>query len=135
MPKKTSRFLLIQTLRLQRCRGVWWILESFNYNYFELNLKPQGVKFRMPVCLQCNSQVSDESVYCGNCGAAINSPAAPAPTSQNQMAQGSNTLPNTADGDVHVRLEKAMRRTELLSYAAAGLGLAILFAIIGIAFV
>jgi uncharacterized membrane protein YvbJ len=89
----------------------------------------------MPVCLQCNSQVSDESVYCGNCGAAINSPATPAPTSQNQMAQGSNTLPNTADGDVHVRLEKAMRRTELLSYAAAGLGLAILFAIIGIAFV
>ena len=52
------------------------------------------------------------------------------------MAQGPNTLPKTpADGDMHVRLEKAMRRTELLSYAAAGLGLAILFAIIGIAFV
>ena len=90
----------------------------------------------MPICLYCNSQVSEVAVYCGNSGAAINSPATPAPNSQNQMAQGPNTLPKTpADGDMHVRLEKAMRRTELLSYAAAGLGLAILFAIIGIAFV
>ena len=91
----------------------------------------------MPTCLHCNTQVSDATVYCGNCGAAINSPAIPVSASKNQVApQGSQASPNTpADGELYVRLEKAMRRTELLSYAAAGLGLAMLFAIIGVAFV
>jgi predicted amidophosphoribosyltransferase len=91
----------------------------------------------MPTCLHCNAQVSDAAVYCGNCGAAINSPATSVSTSQNQVTlQGSHASSNTpADGDLYMRLEKAMRRTELLSYAAAGLGLAMLFAIIGVAFV
>ncbi len=40
----------------------------------------------------------------------------------------------TTNDDLKARLEKAMRRTELLSYAVAGLGAAILFSLIIIAF-
>jgi hypothetical protein len=46
-------------------------------------------------------------------------------------------LPNTNgddDDDLSMRLEKAMQRSELLGYAAAGLAIAILAVIIGIAF-
>jgi hypothetical protein len=91
----------------------------------------------MPTCLHCDARVSDEGVSCGNCGAAINPPATPVDASQPQApsprSNPSPTAPSTED--LHVRLEKAMRRAELLSYAAAGLGVATLFAIIGIAFV
>ena len=90
----------------------------------------------MPTCLRCGSQVSDGGENCGNCGAAVNSPATSISTSQPQLTlQGSLTSPDvSSSGDMSVRLEKAMRRAELLSYAVAGLGVAILFAIIGIAF-
>ena len=91
----------------------------------------------MHTCLHCNAQISEGIFYCGNCGAAINSPATCVTASQPEVPpQGSPASSSTlADGDLHERLEKAMRRTELLSYAAAGLGIAILFAIIGVAFV
>ncbi|MCJ7762520.1 zinc-ribbon domain-containing protein [Candidatus Bathyarchaeota archaeon] len=82
----------------------------------------------MPACPHCGATVPEGAVYCVNCGAAINSPAASLSTSQPQVAsQGSS-------GDMSARLEKAMRRAELLSYAVAGLGVAILFVIILIAF-
>lgn len=79
----------------------------------------------MPTCLHCDATVSDGAVYCSNCGAA-----------QPQVtSQGSPTSPNeSSSGDMSARLEKAMRRAELLGYAAAGLGVAILVVIIGIAF-
>jgi hypothetical protein len=79
----------------------------------------------MPTCLSCDATVSDGAAYCSNCGAA-----------QSQVtSQGSLTSPNeSGSGDMSARLEKAMRRAELLSYAAAGLGVAILAVIIGIAF-
>jgi hypothetical protein len=90
----------------------------------------------MPTCLHCDATVSDEAVYCSNCGAAINSPVTSLSTSQPQVAsQGSPASPNTSgSGDLSARLEKAMRRAELLGYAVAGLGVAILVVIIGIAF-
>ena len=90
----------------------------------------------MPTCLNCDAKVSDRAVYCGNCGAALHSPAVSA-TSQPQVASsGSPAPPKASDNvDLSERLEKAMRRAELLCYAVAGLGIAILFAIIGIAFV
>ena len=91
----------------------------------------------MPTCLHCDATVPDGVVYCGNCGAAINSPAISVSTSQPQLtSQGSPASPNASSScDLSVRLEKAMRRAELLGYAAAGLGVAILFSIIGVAFV
>lgn len=82
----------------------------------------------MPTCPNCGATVSEGAVYCLHCGTAINSPATSSSTSQPQAtSQGSSS-------EMAARLEKAMRRTELLSYAAAGLGAAILFVIILIAF-
>ena len=91
----------------------------------------------MTTCLHSDARVSDEGVSCGNCGATINPPATPVNASQPQAASSGPTTPPNAPSseDLHVRLEKAMRRAELLSYAAAGLGVATLFATIGIAFV
>jgi hypothetical protein len=43
-----------------------------------------------------------------------------------------STTPKNFTGDQQARLARAMRRAELLSYAAAGLGLALLAAIIAI---
>jgi predicted amidophosphoribosyltransferase len=79
----------------------------------------------MPTCLSCDARVSDGAAYCSNCGAA-----------QPQVTpRGSPASPNEpGSDDMAARLEKAMRRAELLSYAAAGLGVAILAVIIGIAF-
>jgi hypothetical protein len=90
----------------------------------------------MPTCLHCDATVPYGAVYCGNCGAAINSPSTSLSTSKPQVAsQVSPTPPNASSSDdMSVRLEKAMRRAELLSYAAAGLAIAILVVIIGIAF-
>ncbi|MGA2683005.1 MAG: hypothetical protein ABSF44_14540 [Candidatus Bathyarchaeia archaeon] len=47
-------------------------------------------------------------------------------------SQESATPPNKQSEDQSARLERAMRRAELLSYAAAGLGIALLAVIIGI---
>ena len=76
----------------------------------------------MPTCQNCGATLPEGAFYCLNCGAAIKSPATPPSTSQ------------TSSDEIAKRLEKAMRRTELLTYAAAGLGAAILFVIILIAF-
>ncbi len=79
----------------------------------------------MSTCLHCDATIPDGTVYCSNCGAAQ-----PQATSH-----GSPTSPNESNsGDMSTRLEKAMRRAELLGYAVAGLGVAILSVIIGIAF-
>jgi hypothetical protein len=84
----------------------------------------------MPKRLRFDARVSEGAVHCG---APINSPVTSVSASQPQAPSAS---PNASSSDdLHLRLEKAMRRAELLSYAAAGLGGAILFAIIGIAFV
>ena len=89
----------------------------------------------MPTCPNCNSKISNGVVHCGNCGASISSITASA--SQPQVSsQGLPASPNVPRcDDLTERLERAMRRAELLSYAVAGLGLAMLFSIIGIAFV
>jgi predicted amidophosphoribosyltransferase len=79
----------------------------------------------MPVCPQCDAPVPEDAAYCSRCGAAIDPPATPQP----------QELPNPSSDDaMHARLEKAMRRNEILTYAAAGLAVAILFVIILIAF-
>lgn len=91
----------------------------------------------MPTCLKCDAKFSDGSVCCGKCGAAPNSSVLSTFFSPLQVASsGSPASPKTSDDvDLSARLEKAMRRAELLGYAVASLGIAILFAIIGIAFV
>jgi len=67
----------------------------------------------MPACPHCNAPVPEDAVYCSQCGAAINTP---------------------NNSELQKRLEKAMRRNEILTYAAAGLAAATIFVIILIAF-
>jgi hypothetical protein len=86
----------------------------------------------MPTCPSCSALVPEDIAYCGHCGAAINTPEISISTSQPQLSsQGAPDWPNTCvNGDMSGRLEKAMRRAELLGYAAAGLGAAILVVLI-----
>ena len=87
----------------------------------------------MPSCLNCGAAVPEGTVYCGNCGAAKNSTASASISQSRVNARESTALPNSStSGDLQSRLEKAMRRAELLSYAAVGLGVALLAVIIGI---
>jgi uncharacterized membrane protein YvbJ len=74
----------------------------------------------MAVCPQCGATVAKGAVVCGSCNALI--------TSNSAQAQSTNV-------ELNARLQRAMRRTELLSYAAAGLGLAILAVIIILSFI
>jgi len=73
----------------------------------------------MSTCPRCGATVDKDATVCSSCNAAINA----------SEAQASGRT-----AELNVRLEKALRRTELLSYAAAGLGLAIFAVIIIIAF-
>ena len=87
----------------------------------------------MATCPDCGASIPEGAVRCGNCNAAMRSPAKSA-SALHPLATSKSASPNAPSGDMYTRLEKAMRRAELLSYAAAGLGLAILAVIILIAF-
>jgi hypothetical protein len=78
----------------------------------------------MPICPQCGAAVLEDAVVCGGCNAVI------APNSGAQLP----AMDASRNAELNARLEKAMRRTELLSYAAAGLGVATLAVIIVISF-
>jgi uncharacterized membrane protein YvbJ len=73
----------------------------------------------MSTCPRCGATVDKNATLCSSCNAPINS----------SEAQASGRT-----AELNARLEKALRRTELLSYAAAGLGLAVFAVIIIIAF-
>jgi uncharacterized membrane protein YvbJ len=75
----------------------------------------------MAVCPQCGAAVAEDAVVCDACNALIASNNS-IPTSDERRTQ------------LNLRFEKALRRSELLSYAAAGLGLAIFVVIIVISF-
>jgi hypothetical protein len=86
----------------------------------------------MPNNIECSATVEKENTTCGNCNAKIGIQATSEST-PNQDAP--STSPNILDNwDMSKRLEKALRRTELLSFAAAGLGIAILVVILMIEF-
>jgi uncharacterized membrane protein YvbJ len=76
----------------------------------------------MAVCPQCGAAVAKDAVICDTCNALIAS-------TSNQVESSDERRPQ-----LNLRLEKALRRTELLSYAVAGLGLAIFAVIIIISF-
>jgi uncharacterized membrane protein YvbJ len=87
----------------------------------------------MSSCQHCGSTVPESAVYCGNCGAAKSSVASVFISVSQATAQESGTLQNSSASEaLQSRLEKAMRRAELLSYAVVGLGVALLAVIIGI---
>jgi hypothetical protein len=80
----------------------------------------------MADCPQCGSMVDGKAVVCGNCNALITL------TSNYPSPSVTDESKNV---ELNARLKRAMRRTELLSYAAAALGLAILAVIILISFI
>jgi uncharacterized membrane protein YvbJ len=77
----------------------------------------------MPSCPNCGAVIPEDASFCGNCKTALTA-----------TATGSTTVNTSSSVYTRARLEKAMRHMELLSYAVAGLGLAILATIILIAF-
>lgn len=85
----------------------------------------------MSTCSNCGATVSAGLFNCGNCGAVLNSSSTPVSAFQPQVTLQTN---NYSSGDMSLRLEKAMRRNELLSYAAAGLGVSILVVLVVISF-
>jgi hypothetical protein len=86
----------------------------------------------MPTCIECGSPVEQERATCSNCNAQIDIRATLESASKQDAP---STSPNILDSwDLSKRLEKALRRTELLSFAAAGLGIAILVVILVIEF-
>jgi uncharacterized membrane protein YvbJ len=73
----------------------------------------------MSTCPRCGAAVDKDATTCSSCNAPINA---------------SEVQASSLTAELNARLEKALRRTELLSYAAAGLGLAIFAVIIIISF-
>ncbi|HSV48717.1 MAG TPA: hypothetical protein VLH35_00250 [Candidatus Acidoferrales bacterium] len=75
----------------------------------------------MAVCPQCGATVADGKVVCDACNALISN-------------STKTSASDERNAELNARLEKALHRTELLTYAAAGLGLAIFAVIIIISF-
>ena len=105
-------------------------------NFFKLPRKLIWIRrneAKMPTCPHCGTTAPEGAVYCSNCGVELNTTTAfVSATTQTQTSpQTSSTWPKeiTSD-DMQMRFEKAMKRAELLGYAAAGLGVAILVVIV-----
>jgi uncharacterized membrane protein YvbJ len=94
----------------------------------------------MPYCPHCGALVAEDATTCRNCGASIQSQQLGVPQSSQppqsavskpfqSEAPVSSTPSPAAVGELSQRLEKALRRTELLSYAVIGLAVVILIVI------
>ena len=77
----------------------------------------------MSTCTECGATVGKKTAICGNCNAKIDIQATSESIPQQDASTPTLSTPNV--GDMSARLEKALRRTEMLSFAAAGLGIAI----------
>ena len=94
----------------------------------------------MPPCPKCGKLNPDDATYCTNCGAPLSSTSQPemskpfqpeAATMSPPLPATSTQIPgNVRTGELSQRLEKALRRSELLSYAAIGLSVLILIVLI-----
>jgi len=94
----------------------------------------------MPSCPKCGSLNTDDAIYCSNCGASLSSTSqsavsepfqSEAPTSNPPSPATSTQMPsNVIAGELPERLEKALRRTELLGYAAVGLSVLVLIIVL-----
>jgi len=93
----------------------------------------------MPSCPNCGKLNADDAIFCSNCGASLGSMSqrdvskpfqSEATLSSSPLPAASSTTSNFSAGELSQRLEKALRRTELLSYAAIGLSLFVLIYIV-----
>jgi len=87
-----------------------------------------GGKNELSKCISCGQAMPERSINCGNCGARLRSQSKISASLPQVPIQDTLGFPNSAadSGELSLRLQKAMRRTELLSYAVAGLAVAIL---------
>ncbi len=84
-----------------------------------------GLKKEMPTCPHCGATVPEGAVYCGNCGATLNSPATSSSSTQSQTSQTStdwSNMPKNPTEDMEARYEKAMKRAGTLGKVAVLLG-------------
>jgi hypothetical protein len=83
-------------------------------------------------CTSCGREMPEGTITCGNCGALLRSQPKISASLPQVTIQGVSAFPDSAADSVQLplRLQKAMRRTELLSYATAGLAVAILAVIL-----
>ena len=93
----------------------------------------------MPICPNCGATVPDGAIACGNCGASLvssqpqtSTPFQSQPNSSDQPSGSSSTSwsGGNYDSTLSNRLQKALRRNELLSYAVVGLSVVLLVVII-----
>ncbi|HXX87952.1 MAG TPA: zinc-ribbon domain-containing protein [Candidatus Acidoferrum sp.] len=87
----------------------------------------------MPICPKCGATVPEGAIACGNCGTELNL-AQTSPASFQSISTNSTTWRARETSLLSARLDKALRRTELLSYAVIGLAAAILVIIIILSF-
>ena len=90
----------------------------------------------MLTCPKCGKSNTDDAIYCSNCGASLGSSSQPMVPKTFQQEASTTSPPSTATSaqalsrvnarGLPERLEKALRRAELLSYAAIGLSVVIL---------
>ena len=84
----------------------------------------------MPTCPHCGATVPEGAVYCGNCGATLNSSMISQSSTQSQASKPSTTWDTVNTSGMQTRFERAMRRVELLGYAVAILGVAIVVVLV-----
>ena len=86
----------------------------------------------MSNCTSCGQEMPEGIINCGNCGAPLRSQSKVSASLPQVLIQGASAYPNSAadSGELVLRLKKAMRRTELLSYAVVGLAIFILAVIL-----
>lgn len=93
-----------------------------------LNVKWR-IEVSMPTCPHCGATVPEGAVYCGNCGASLSPASTSVSATQPQVtSQGSSAWQTamSSDAELQARLEKALKRSEQLAYAVAGIGVAII---------
>jgi hypothetical protein len=99
---------------------------------------------RMPTCPKCGKLNADDAIYCTGCGASLGNTSQPAVSKpiQSEAPISSSPLPATSSGipssgsarELSQRLEKALRRAEVLSYAAIGLSVLVLVLLLYLSF-
>jgi predicted nucleic acid-binding Zn ribbon protein len=89
-------------------------------------------KKRVSNCTSCGQAIPEGTIKCGNCGTPLKSQSIISASQPQVPMQSTPVFPNSTaeSGELLLRLQKAMRRTELLSYAVAGLAVAILAVIL-----
>jgi uncharacterized membrane protein YvbJ len=91
----------------------------------------------MPICPYCGATVPDGAIACGKCGASLVSSQPQTsttfqsqPDSSSQSYGSSSTSWSGGNSELETRLQKALRRNELLSYAVLGLSIFLIILIL-----